>query len=308
MISQQFCRQGVRHWLLQRGRIGRSKAKAFFRVFLNPEQTVEIMPGLRMAVDLRIANQDSIFWFYEETEPALQWAIRHLFPIGGVFFDVGANAGLMGLLAAYLREAQVWFVEPHPRLAETLRRNLSLNDFKPVPQVLEWAASDVDGEATLHVHSPKNDGGHTLKPFSESVGTHQVRTHRLEGFLQETQMASIDLLKIDAEGHDFEVLKGLGDFLTPSRIPMIYVEMEHFDGLSRNIWDLLSTSGYCPFSAVTGFIDQLHHFARLKAAGKPIALFRPTDILVGGNVLWVEQGSSLEHVLTRRYTHAGNLA
>ena len=79
----------------------RGKAKKAFRKFLDPEQEAELMPGFKMQVDLRISQQSSIFWFLEETEPSLQWAIKHLFPLRGTFIDVGANAGLLGLLAIY---------------------------------------------------------------------------------------------------------------------------------------------------------------------------------------------------------------
>ena len=306
MLSQHFCRKVIRNWMMKRGRVGRSKMKRVFRLMMDPCQVVELKPGLRISVDLRIANQDSLFWFFEETEPALQWAMRTLLPIECTFFDVGANAGLMGLLAAQDRNAQVFFVEPHPRLAETIRTNIGLNHFAHQPHALEWAASDRDGEAQLHFHDRRNDGAHTLKEFSGSVGATTVQTKRLDGFLQETGIGFVDLMKIDAEGHDFEVLAGLGGFLTPSTLPMIYVEMEHFDKCSQMIWDLLSQRGYVPFSAVSAFIDTLYAFERMQEGGMSIAWFQPVKKLIGGNMLWVERGSGLQDTLTRNYASASN--
>ncbi len=63
MVSQKFCRKVIRNWLMQRGRVGRSKMKRVFRFMMNPCQVVELKPGLRISVDLQIANQDSLFWF-----------------------------------------------------------------------------------------------------------------------------------------------------------------------------------------------------------------------------------------------------
>lgn len=292
---------------MKHGRVGRSKVKRIFRLMMDPCQVVELKPGLRISVDLRIANQDSLFWFFEETEPALQWAIRTLLPIEGTFFDVGANAGLMGLLAAHDRNAKVFFVEPHPRLAETVRNNLSLNDFKHEAKVLEWAASDRDGEAKLHVHDSRNDGAHTLKEFAGSVGSHTVQTKRLDCFLEDAGIVLVDLMKIDGEGHDFEVLVGLGEFLAPSTLPMIYVEMEHCDEWSQGIWDLLLERGYVPFSAVSAFIDTLYKFERMLEAGRSIAWFKPTETLAGGNMLWVERGSIIQDRLNEYYSVASNL-
>jgi len=307
MLSQKFCRTVIRNWMMKHGRVGRSKMKRVFRLMMDPHQVVELQAGLHISVDLRIANQYSLFWFFEETEPALQWAIRTLLPREGTFFDVGANAGLMGLLAASEREARVFFVEPHPRLAETIRTNLSLNHFTPQARVLEWAASDRDGEAQLHFHDPRNDGAHTLKEFAGSIGSHTVKTKRLEGFLKEAGIGLVDLMKIDAEGHDFEVLAGLGAFLSPYKVPMIYVEMEHFDVWSKSIWDLLLERGYVPFSAVTAFIDTLYQFERMQEVGLSIAWFKPASSLTGGNMLWVERGSIIQDTLNQYYSSASNL-
>ncbi|MDT7041796.1 FkbM family methyltransferase [Candidatus Nitronereus thalassa] len=274
---------------------------------MDPWQVVEIKPGLRLSVDLRIANQNSLFWFFEETEPALQWAIRTLLPTDGTFFDVGANAGLMGLLAAYDRNAKVFFVEPHPRLAQTVQNNYDLNSFKHPAHVLQWAASDREGEATLHVHDSRNDGAHTLIEFSESVGSHIVQTKRLDWFLEKAGITLVDLMKIDAEGHDYEVLVGLGEFLRPSTLPLIYVEMEHFEGFSQPIWNLLLERGYEPFSAVSAFIDTLYKYERMQQSGKSIAWFKPATRLTGGNMLWVERGSANQETLVRYYAASSNL-
>ena len=237
----------------------------------------------------------------------MQWAIKTLLPNEGMFFDVGANAGLMGLLAAFDQKAQVFFVEPHPRLAETVRCNLSLNNFKHEAKVLEWAASDKAGEAKLHVHDSRNDGAHTLIEFAESVGSHTVQTKRLDCFLEEAGIALVDFMKIDAEGHDFEVLAGLGEFLKPSTLPMIYVEMEHFDECSHRIWDLLLKRRYVPFSAVSAFIDTLYMFEKMEQAGRSIAWFKPAKSLTGGNMLWVERDSLIQDRLNQYHSSASNI-
>lgn len=307
IISPEKSRSVIRNWMLKRMRIGRSKMKKLFRLMIDPEQIVEIKPGLRLSLDLRIANQDSIFWFFEETEPALQWLIKKLLPEGGTFFDVGANVGLMGLLAAADKKARVFFIEPHPRLAESIRENIKLNTLTPLPQILEWAASDKEGESQLYIHNPKNDGAHTLKEFPDAIGKCKVRTRRLDNFLNEVKIKRIELMKIDTEGHDFQVLKGLGDYLDPSIISLLYVEMEHFSTLSRETWDLLWGKGYVPYLAVPAFIDTLYTFQKLEKMGKTITFFRPVNSLVGGNMLWCKPGSTYDVLLNQYFLKASNL-
>ena len=46
--------------------------------------------------------------------------------------------------ARRFREAPVWFVEPHPRLAALIRRNVALNGWERSCTMVEAAASDRD--------------------------------------------------------------------------------------------------------------------------------------------------------------------
>jgi FkbM family methyltransferase len=286
--------------MMQHGRVGRSKVKRLFRRILEPEQQVEIVSGLRMQLDLRRSTQDSIFWFYEEVEPALQWAIRTLLPVGGTFCDVGANAGLMGLLAIHERNARVIFIEPHPRLAEDIRRNITLNGFAEKAEVLEWTASDSWGGGELRFHD-SNDGAHTVSPVEDFSVACKVRKQRLGDFLVSKDITFVDLLKVDAEGHDWNVLKGLDDFLVPSHIEMIFVEMEHCGVFSDDIWNLLRDREYRHFAATTAYIDELRRLTRKHQKGCAITFFDPVSSPSGLNMLWCQRGGPVEEVLVRAH-------
>ena len=171
---------------------------------------------------------------------------------------------------------------------------------------MELAASDSLGEAMLHIHPPNNDGGHSLRYFPEATGSCKVITNRLDALLQDRQAHFIDLIKLDAQDSDFEALVGLGDYLSPSKIGLIYVEMESVGGLYPQIWDLLLEKGYKPFSAGSAFIDELHYLESLERTGQSIAFFRPTDTIQEGNMLWCGRGGAVEeHLLTiqGRATH-----
>src|SRR3990167_4530307 len=106
-----LARSFIRNYLFGCSRIGRSRFKKIFRPFLPSHQKVQFENGLWMDLDLEQSNQEFIFWFYEELESSLQWAIKTLLPVGGTFVDCGANAGLMGLLAIHHRKAKTVFVE-----------------------------------------------------------------------------------------------------------------------------------------------------------------------------------------------------
>jgi len=289
-----LARSFIRNYLFSCSRMGRSRFKKLFRRFLPAHQKVQFENGLWMDLDLSQSNQEFIFWFYEELESSLQWAIKNLSPVEGTFVDCGANTGLMGLLAIHHRKAKTVFIEPHPRLAETIRKNIELNRFSPNATVFECAASDENGTAPLYLDS-QSDGGHTLikhkQKESGASSTILVQKCRLTDLLAESSLQHVDFLKIDTEGHDYQVLKGLDSFLNPRNIEWIHLEM---DGDYLGIWNLLTERGYRPFASNMIYIDELRHLERL---GDFSRFYAPIEKPGDGNLLWCARSSDHEKFL-----------
>ncbi|CAE6941864.1 unnamed protein product [Symbiodinium sp. CCMP2592] len=91
------------------------------------------------------------------------------------------------------------------------------------------AASSSNGEATLQCpqqmsflaeKAPKE--GWYFDNCGESA---TVRTVRLDNLLVEEGIAKVDLLKIDAEGHDFDVLRGASESLKAGKIRFVIFEV-----------------------------------------------------------------------------------
>ena len=274
----------VRSYLNRRVQLGRNTLQEFFTRSLAARQTVEIVPGLRLALDLTKSNQRTLFWFHELAEPSLQWTIRNLLPLGGTMVDCGANAGLMGLLALHYRSARVLFIEAHPRLQETVESNLRLNGFDDRATMLRWAASDAEGEAQFYLNET-HDGLHSLAvQTGQSV---KVRTRRLDTLFTEGIVERIDFLKIDTEGHDFAVLTGLGEHLSPARVPRVYVET---GAALEPIAALMHARGYEGFSALRHPLDELWSRRRAEADGAQPRHFEPLGDRAK-NVLWLPADS-----------------
>jgi FkbM family methyltransferase len=291
MTFPQLARGLVRNYMFQRTRVGRSTLKKLLRPLIPQHQIVELKPGLCMHLDLEKTNHDFLFWFYEEHESSLQWAIKTLLPQKGTFVDCGANLGLMGMLALHHRDARVLFIEPHPRLADVIRKNLKLNGFFSQAEVCEAASSNQDGIAKLYIDS-KSDGGHSLKtPQGEDETPIEVKTRRLEEVLQEFAFSHVHFLKIDTEGCDLESLTGIGSFLNPKNIELIYVEMGE---QSQPIWDLLTGHGYRAFASDMIYIDRLRKLTRQNDVSQ---FFTPIEKPGDGNLLWCGVGSTHEQFL-----------
>ena len=273
-------------------RPGRSKIKFVARHLVEGPCLSEIAPGLRLHLDLNVFDHEKLFYFFEEYEPSLQWIIQRLFPVGGTFVDCGANVGFFGLAAIHWRGAKVVFIEPHPQCAEVIRLNLRANHFEGFGRVFQHAASDRSGLRRLTTRSDSGvtfhlkDEGETLP---ESI---EVEVKTLDYLFREQIVRSIDLLKIDAEGYDFLVLRGLGEWLCPAWIRSVYLEGSQ-DG--QAIWTLRRERGY------TGFGGHNVHYYQVKRHERRHGQFLALTFLdrPARDMLWVTRGSADEAFASR---------
>jgi FkbM family methyltransferase len=275
-------------------RAGRSKLRKFLNRLITDRQVVaDLEPGLKLGLDLDKGLQNFFFWFPEEYEPALQWSISNLLPLGGTFMDCGSNTGLFGLYAVHRRMARSYFIEPHPRLAREIRANIERNGFGDRSVLHEVAASAQPGVMKLMMYEGQqrmSDGVHRLvKDAPTGDGGEkivEVKVRTLKELMLENGLEHLDFLKVDVEGHDVEALEGLADYLDPKRVACIYVE-------SAETFDLVRSHGYIPFQTRKIYIDELLRFQKQHNG---VRYFEPAQS-GSENILWVAPGSLHEQLL-----------
>lgn len=161
--------------------------------------------GLRM--DLRRASA----WYARGTnEMPIQEAIgEHVRP-GGVFFDIGANAGFFSLIAARLAgpRGKVVAFEPVPANAAAIRRNASLNRLANIV-VVEAAVADHEGTAELRL-DPHPGGAVLASTTSRRDGPLiTVPLVTIDGLVERREAPEPTVIKVDVEGAEAAVLAGL---------------------------------------------------------------------------------------------------
>lgn len=154
---------------------------------------------------------------------------RHLAE-GATVLDVGANVGNHAIyFAKCLGAARVIAVEPGRRQCRLLRYNVDLNGVEDVVEVHRVALSDHSGTGTLVLENPWNLGSAHL---SYSEAGDEVPLLRGDDLLGEK---NIDFIKIDAEKHEMEVLRGLSQIFETCR-PPLFVEIETSNAEAFDEW------------------------------------------------------------------------
>lgn len=146
-----------------------------------------------------------------------------------VVWDVGAHLGFWtcGIGSIVEEAGTVVAFEPFPPNADRLQDNITRNDLSA--EVYEVALADEDGTATLSL--PDAELGNTMGSLAHETSDSsivEVATKRGDSIDAPAPTA----MKIDVEGAELSVLKGMGDNLVDCRL--IYLEL-HPDFLPDSV-------------------------------------------------------------------------
>lgn len=140
-----------------------------------------------------------------------------------LFIDIGANYGFYTLLAATQHpQLEVLALEPVEATFEVLKRNtelLALGNVRPH----RLAAGEADGTASFHISMAADNCGFSPHPAAPPLRQVEVRTARLDTLLADRTPCPV-LVKIDVEGHELAVLRGMND--TFARFPDLSLVVE----------------------------------------------------------------------------------
>jgi FkbM family methyltransferase len=166
---------------------------------------------------------------------------------GGTFIDIGANFGYYTVLAAGMPHTKVIAFEPSPAEAARLQRNLTLNRLQNV-LLHQVALSDKSEERYLHTYGEGNTGMNSLLHTAGSRERVAVRCERFDQLIGNDDLKSCRLIKIDVEGFEQNVLKGMGALLEKFKGNFV-IEMNYGDDEldrinSDAVYEILSKRGF----------------------------------------------------------------
>jgi len=139
-----------------------------------------------------------------------------------VLVDIGANIGLTTLtLSSWLTDLKVYCFEPGPHQYKFLEKNIKLNSISG--SAYNLAVSDKDGACDFTIHEKNHSSGDGFVdtervPVSDVI---KVYTITLDNFFEDDE-PKIDLIKIDTEGAELQVLKGMQRILKLSKPVVVF--------------------------------------------------------------------------------------
>jgi FkbM family methyltransferase len=181
--------------------------------------------------------------------PRIHPAVLGFLQSGAVVIDVGANLGEWTVpFARKVGPAgRVLAIEPAPRSAAALEATLAANALRQT-EIIRCAIGGDDGVAQFAVPvvtSARTDTGTArVGPACAGHDALQVPLRSLDSLAAERDLARLDLIKIDVEGHERRVLDGAAAILDRHR-PVLVMETGHEAGGDRAaIRDRLAGLGY----------------------------------------------------------------
>jgi FkbM family methyltransferase len=139
--------------------------------------------------------------------------LDYLLQPGNVCIDVGANFGFHALVMATKvgRAGKVVAFEPNTRIRQRLLRNMELNPtLKNVIECHEVGLGDCHASLKLF-EVPGNGNAYIAEQYQKNLGGTEAdfSTVKVVPFDDVFQLAGIDLIKIDVEGMEAAVLRGM---------------------------------------------------------------------------------------------------
>ena len=178
-----------------------------------------------------------------------------------LFVDIGANIGFYSLYSApkILPHGKVYAFEPSPDTFQVLQGNIELNQREDVIQPHCAAISDHQGEiiflnSSLNPESSRIVGDNEADDKAELIRTPCID---LDSFFDDLGFPPIKLVKIDVEGHELSVLRGMKKIATTSPDIRLILEfnwphIRHLEIDPQEIFSLLQAYGFTCFNI-------LHH-------------------------------------------------
>ncbi len=162
---------------------------------------------------------------------------RKMLKPGMNVLECGANLGYYALMEASIvgNKGKIYAIEPIPENFKILKKNIKLNNYGNIIKAYNLAMSDKEGNSEIAVTKNSNFATMLLeknimskwmskKLKQQTKKIIKIKTMRMDNFLENKR--DVDLIRMDIEGYEIKVIKGLINTIKKSRKPIkLFIEL-----------------------------------------------------------------------------------
>ena len=219
----------------------------------------EIGNGVRFEADYSMEHRQMISDMVKlRYEIDATYAMEQYLKPGDVFVDVGANIGYMSAKALSLvgTSGEVHSFEPVDKYFDLLSKIKILNpSHKLFPNKI--ALGETVGKNSFYINQGGNFGSNSFIKEHDNIKEITVPINTFDNYLENHDIAEkVSMIKIDSEGYEFFVIKGMKGFLDAGYRPVFIMEItpKFYSMLGYKAIDIvkfLNGFGYYPYDLRT---------------------------------------------------------
>lgn len=182
----------------------------------------------------------------------VEWIQSHV-KSGEVFYDIGANMGLYTVLAAFRtgKAGVVYAFEPHVVNVHNLLHNVKANDLGDSVQVMSCALNDREGHFDFNYYSDVSGSSNSQLNGARDGAEREFRpvlTERkfattIDALLSSGAIRTADHIKIDVDGNEMLILKGMNSLLAAQRA-LKSIQVEVNPRYKQSLFEFMGSHGY----------------------------------------------------------------
>lgn len=199
------------------------ETRFFLEVLLN--NSTHKVGNYKLKLDLKEGIQKAIYLDGFEAGET-QWLYEYLNP-GDIMVDAGANCGYYSFIASGIvgNTGEVYAFEPDPKPREVLIKNISRNWIKNII-VSSLALGDKEECQDLFILPEREHLNNSTFILGHHPigGTQKARITTLDRIFY-PGIRQIDFIKIDVEGMEPNIIRGMDKLLTDKRVSYLLVEL-----------------------------------------------------------------------------------
>ena len=186
--------------------------------------------------------------------------------------DVGGYIGVVTLMMSKVlknneKKWKIHTFEPFEESFQRLKENINLDPYKTNIFLNDMAISDSTGTSSLTTYEDSPGETHLenkkLESNKQSTSLKNVKVITLKDYIDQNRIKHVNICKVDTEGSDYFVIKGLHEHLEKKIVDYFIFEYQFIT--YDKIKDILSNNGYTIYHMVRNenvLIDSLEKYPK----------------------------------------------